>query len=108
MGCYLTEYRARVGNWATRFSHVSKTSQLAALEQGREVIVCLGTMILSAATIAMLLVIGGVETNPGPVGENKIMRLLCISCDKIPKSDPMRHLWTLVLQQLWKCETSCC
>jgi hypothetical protein len=30
MGCYLTEYRARVGNWAARFSHVSKTSQRAA------------------------------------------------------------------------------
>jgi len=31
--------------------------------------VSLGAMILSAATLAMLLVIGGVETNPGPVGE---------------------------------------
>ena len=72
MGCYLTEYRARDGNWAARFSHVSKTSQRAAQEQGRgEVIVCLGTMILNAATLVMLLVIGGVETNPGPVGETE-------------------------------------
>jgi hypothetical protein len=44
-------------------------------------------MILSAATLAMLLVIGGVETNPGPVGETeKIMRVLCSGCDKILKS----------------------
>jgi len=88
MGCYLTEYWARVGIWAARFSHVSKNSQRAAREQGREeVIVCLGTMILSAATLAMLLVIGGVETNPGPVGESeKIMRVLRSGCDKILKS----------------------
>jgi hypothetical protein len=81
----LPEYRARVGNWAARFSHVLKTSQRAAEKQGRgEGIVCLGTMIPSAATIAMLLVIGGVETNPGPVGETeKIMRVLCSGCDKI-------------------------
>jgi len=88
MGCYLTEYRARVGIWAARFSHVSKTSQRAAQEQGRgEVIVSLGTMILSAETLAMLPVFGGVETNPGPVGETeKIMRVLCRGCDKILKS----------------------
>ena len=56
--------------------------------QGRgEVIVSLGAMILSAATLAMLLVIGGVETNPGPVGESeKIMRVLRSGCDKILKS----------------------
>jgi len=87
MGCYLTEYRARVGIWAVRFSHVSKTSQRAAQEQGRqEVIVSLGTMILSAATLAMLLVIGGVETNPGPVRETEIMWVLRSGCDKILKS----------------------
>jgi hypothetical protein len=88
MGCYLTECRARVGSWAARFSHVLKTSQRVAEKQERgEVIVCLGTMILSAATIAMLLVIGGVETNPGPVGETeKIMRVLCSGCDKILNS----------------------
>jgi hypothetical protein len=34
-------------------------------------------MILCAATLAMLLVIGGVEENPGPVVEaEKIMRVL--------------------------------
>jgi len=44
-------------------------------------------MILSEATLAMLLVIGGVETNPGPVRETeKIMRVLCSGCDKILKS----------------------
>ena len=80
------EYGARVGIWAAMFSHVSKSSQRAAQEQGREVMMSLGTMILSAA-LAMLLVIGGVETNPGPVGESeKIMRVLRSGCDKILKS----------------------
>ena len=44
-------------------------------------------MILSAATLAVLMVIGGVETNPGPgVETEKIMRVLCSGCDKIMKS----------------------
>jgi len=75
MGCYLTESRARVGIWSARFSRVSKASHRAAQEQGRgEVIVRLGTIILSAATLATLLVIGGVETHPCPVEETeKIM-----------------------------------
>jgi hypothetical protein len=44
-------------------------------------------MILSATTLAVLLLIGGVETNPGPgVETEKIMRLLCSGCDRILKS----------------------
>jgi hypothetical protein len=51
------------------------------------VILCLGTMILCALTLAVLLVIGGVETNPGPgMKTEKIMRVLCSGCDKILKS----------------------
>jgi hypothetical protein len=38
-------------------------------------------------TLATLLVIGGVETNPGPVRETeKIMQVLCSGCNKILKS----------------------
>jgi hypothetical protein len=44
-------------------------------------------MILCATTLAVLLVIGGVEENPGPVVETeKIMRVLCSGCDRILKS----------------------
>ena len=52
-----------------------------------QVTTCIGTIILSAATLAVRLVIGGVETNPGPgVGAEKIMRVLCSGRDKILKS----------------------
>ena len=41
-------------------------------------IFCLGTMILWPATLAVLLVIGGVEKNPGPAVEaEKILQVLC-------------------------------
>ena len=44
-------------------------------------------LILSAATLAVLLVIGGVEKNPGQgVESEKIIRVLCSGCDKILKS----------------------
>ena len=47
----------------------------------------IGMIILSAATLSVLLVIGRVETNPGPgVESEKIMRVLCSGCDKILKS----------------------
>jgi len=51
------------------------------------VILRLGTMILSATTLAVLLVIGGVETNPGPgVESEKIMHVLCSRSNRILKS----------------------
>jgi hypothetical protein len=44
-------------------------------------------MIMCATTLAVLLVFGGVEKNPGPVMEaEKIMRVLCSGCDRILKS----------------------
>jgi len=49
------------------------------------VIFCLGT--LCATTLAVLLVIGGVEKNPGPgVQAEKIMQVLCSWCDRNLKS----------------------
>jgi len=86
MGCYLADYWARVGTWAVRFSCISESSRCTA--QGNvHVILCLGTMILSATTLAVLLVIGGVETNPEPgVETQKIMHVFCSGCDRILKS----------------------
>jgi hypothetical protein len=81
MGCYLADYRACVGTWAARISCGSETSRRNTQGNGH-VISCLGTMILSTTTLAALLVIGGVEINPGPgVETEKIMRVLCNGCD---------------------------
>ena len=44
----------------------------------------MGPMILCAAVIAMLLMIGGVELNPGPVDNN--VQVLCSGCDRNLKS----------------------
>jgi hypothetical protein len=47
------------------------------------VISCLGKMILCATTLDVLLVIGGVEKNPGPSLEaEKILQVLCSGCDR--------------------------
>jgi hypothetical protein len=86
MGCYLADYRARVGTWAARIACVLRTSRQSAKGNGH-VILCLGNMILCATTLAVLLVIGGVEENPGPVVEaEKIKRVLCSGCERILKS----------------------
>ena len=50
-------------------------------------ILCLGSISLCATTLAVLLVIGGVEKNPGPgVLAEKIMQVLCSGCDRNLKS----------------------
>ncbi|PNF36340.1 hypothetical protein B7P43_G00510 [Cryptotermes secundus] len=83
MGCYLEDYPARVGNWAARtpWRHV----------QGREVNgqarSYIGNMLLCAAALAIVLVIGGVEQNPGPVVEaENILQVLCSGCERNLKS----------------------
>jgi hypothetical protein len=57
-----------MGTWAARISCVSRTSRQSAKGNGHAILF-LGTMILCATTLAVLLVIGGVEENPGPVVE---------------------------------------
>jgi hypothetical protein len=86
MGCYLADYWARVGSWAARISWVSENPRPTTQGNGH-VILCLVTMILSATTLAVLLVIGGVERNPGPgVETEKIMGVLYSGCQRILKS----------------------
>jgi len=47
----------------------------------------LGIVVLCAAALAVLLVIGGVEQNPGPsVEAESIMQVLCSGCDRNLKS----------------------
>ena len=79
MGCYLEDYRARVGTWAGRFSWRSAVGQVT-----RGGNIDTGPTFLCAAVIAVLLVIGGVELNPGPV--DNIVQVLCSGCDRNLKS----------------------
>jgi hypothetical protein len=66
MCCYLEDYGARVGTWARRFSwHGGPRHDDANRATG----VCLGLTVLSSMVLAVLLVIGGVEQNPGPIVE---------------------------------------
>jgi len=60
MGCYVEEYQAEVGTWATRFYWRTVPGHV----HDRRVGSFLGQMILCAAAVATLLVIGGVEQNP--------------------------------------------
>jgi hypothetical protein len=79
MDCYLEDYQAQVGAWATRFSWRSAVGRVRT--RGGN---CMWPMILCAAVLATLLVIRGVELNPGPV--DNIVQVLCSGCDRNLKS----------------------
>ena len=85
MGCYLAEYRARVSIWAAMYGGGAMTPNSGPKVPGncrKRVMTGLRMIILSTTTLAMLLVIGGVELNPGPCTETeKITRVLCNGCD---------------------------
>ena len=64
------------GDWAARFSWRSAEDHVGT-SGGK---IYLGPMILCAAVLATLLMVGGVELNPGPI-ENKV-QVLCSGCDR--------------------------
>jgi hypothetical protein len=76
MGCYLEQYRARKGTWSARSSWRSAVGHVGT----RGGNINMGQMILCAAILATLLMIGGVELNPGPV--DNIVQVLCSGCDR--------------------------
>jgi len=76
MGCYVEGYRARVDIWTARSSWRSAVGHVA-MRGGNTY---MEPMILYAAVEATLLMIGGVELNPGPV--DNIVQVLCSGCDK--------------------------
>jgi hypothetical protein len=80
MGLYLDDYRARVGTCAGRFSWRGGPRRGDAnLATG----VCLLLMGLSSMVLSVLLVIGGVEQNPGPVREEEnIIQASCTGCSR--------------------------
>jgi hypothetical protein len=79
MGCYLKDYRPRVGTWSGRFSWRSAVGQVA-----RGGSTYSGSLLLCAAVISVLLVVGGVELNPVP--DDNIVQVLCSGCDRNLKS----------------------
>jgi hypothetical protein len=60
VGCYLEEYRAQVGTWSARSLRRSAVGHVGTRGGNN-----MGQMILCAAILATLLMIGGVELNPG-------------------------------------------
>jgi hypothetical protein len=76
MGCYLEDYWARVSTWVARLSWRSAVGRFGT--SGGNIYV--GTTILCAAVLATLLMIGGVEQNPGP--ESNLVQILCSACGR--------------------------
>lgn len=82
MGCDLAVYRARIGTWARRCYATLSTAYVSVRSVG-------ASGVLAAALITALLVIGGLELNPGPDASmecgwcEKGLRsgLQCVTCD---------------------------
>lgn len=84
MGCYLEDYRARVGTWAGRQSWRGVSRRGDANGTTGD---CLGFTVLSSTVLALLLIIGGIEQNPGPdVEVENTVRLICTGCNRNLKS----------------------
>ena len=79
MGCDLVDYRARVGTWAAGTVRWAQGGKF-----NRRVESFFVRTYLCAAVLAVLLVIGGVEQNPGPGVEGE--SLLCSGCNRSLKS----------------------
>ena len=71
IGCYLEEYRARVGTWAVWSYWWSALGHVGT--RGGNIYML--PMILCAAVLATLLTIGGVELNPET--EDNVVQVLC-------------------------------
>jgi len=80
MGLGLQEYRVCIGTWHARVALRSAVSQVGTCGDKT----FLGAMTLCTAVVAILLVIGGVELNLGPV--DNVVKVLCSGCDKNLKS----------------------
>jgi hypothetical protein len=72
-----------VGTWAVRTSWLPAQAR----DSNGQVISYIESVILCAAALAVMLVIGGVEQSPGPgVEAENILQVLCIGCDRNLKS----------------------
>jgi hypothetical protein len=76
MGCYLEDYRACVGTWPARAVWRAQGRNINGQLRSYLANTC-----LCAAVLAILLVIGGVEQNPGPGVEGEsFMQVMCSIC----------------------------
>jgi hypothetical protein len=78
MGCYLEDYRVFVGTWAAGTSWAMRTTWHTSQGNGR-VIFCLGTTILCATTLDVLLVNGGMKKNLDLVWRLRRLRKLRVA-----------------------------
>ena len=84
MGCYLEDYCARICTWTGRFSWRGMSRCGDANGASSD---CLGLTVLSSMVLAVLLIIGGVEQNPGPSVEvENTVQLLCTGWGRNLKS----------------------
>jgi len=84
MGCYLQDYRARVDIWDGRFSWrgISRCGEVKGTAGD-----CLGLTVLRLVVLAVLLMMGGIEQNPGPVVEEEnTVQIVCTWCGRNLKS----------------------
>jgi len=84
VGCYLEDYQTIVGTWVGRFSWCGVPRRG---DTNRTTGDCLGLTLLLAMVLAVLLMIGGNEQNPGPIveGDNTV-QLQCTGCGRNLKS----------------------
>jgi hypothetical protein len=81
--CYLEDYRPRVGTWAERTSW--RTAQ--GRDCDGQAMSYIENMLLCAAALTVLLVIGRVEQSPGPGLEvENSLQVLCSECERNLKS----------------------
>jgi hypothetical protein len=90
MGCYLEEYRARVGTWAGRIAWSGVAAKRGGTKCSDDIGArskCLGLILLSSSILAALLIFGGMEQNPGPsVGTDSTASDICTGCRRHLKS----------------------
>lgn len=83
MGCYLEDYRARVGAWAGRLARPVRSGLSGSGDARQAWGLGLGVVALSSTILAVLLVIGGIEQNPGPVMDStNAIKLSCTGCSR--------------------------
>ena len=66
MGSYLEDYRARVGTCAGRIAGIRRRGVSGISDASQVNGLCLGLTALSPTILAVLLIISGIEQNPGP------------------------------------------
>jgi hypothetical protein len=83
-GCYLEDCRAPVGAWAGRYAWRGGAKRGDDIGTSGN---SLGLTMLSVLILAVLLIIRGIEQNPGPTAEmENMVRILCAGCGRNLKS----------------------